>query len=147
MRLSLTNKPNKIARNSRALVSRTSRTSAVMLPDWAHTGPSPRESTAEPRPAEPTAENGCPVHDDDGWVVGWRRKEGEECVVPSASLANEYNERPSDEDALGCTIETGGCTDPEAANYDPLAVCDNGSCVLPVADCVNGDCLLPGVAH
>ena len=30
---------------------------------------------------------------------------------------------------LSVTIEFGGCTDPIAANYDPLATCDDGSCI------------------
>eukprot|EP00976_Prorocentrum_cordatum_P075787 1182039-Prorocentrum_minimum.AAC.1 len=33
------------------------------------------------------------------------------------------------------------CTDPEAANYDPLATCDDGSCVIPEEDCENAECL------
>ena len=32
---------------------------------------------------------------------------------------------------LQLTVNTGGCMDSSASNYDPLATCDDGSCLLP----------------
>ena len=37
-----------------------------------------------------------------------------------------------------CTPD--GCTDPNSCNYDPMATCDDGSC-LPIPTCNNDPCL------
>jgi len=69
---------------------------------------------------------------------------GEQIGLDAFSLADQYFNGSE------------GCTDEEACNYDALALCDDGSCVLPdgctdinacnydsMAICDNGSCTLP----
>jgi uncharacterized protein (TIGR02145 family) len=74
------------------------------------------------------------------WVPDWN-----ECIaVPSCfgDLDNDGNRGTEDllqllsVYGLGCPLEF-GCTDPTAENYDPFAVYDNGSCIIPVVPCDN----------
>ena len=46
---------------------------------------------------------------------------------------------------INYTAPIWGCMDPNASNYDPTAVCDDGSCIYPSWNCVgNCSCVDPG---
>mmetsp|Transcript_37759 Transcript_37759/g.52435 ORF Transcript_37759/g.52435 Transcript_37759/m.52435 type:complete len:149 (+) Transcript_37759:133-579(+) len=81
-------------------------------------------------------QEGCPVYDKDGWVIGWKGAEIECDMAPETDpegrMSGSWDDGP---------IE--GCLNPDAVNYDPLADVEDGSCVLPDDDCVGNDCLLP----
>jgi len=81
---------------------------------------------------------GCPIYED-GWVVGWTSGDSEECMAPPDLPKQLQYKYKYDSGELP---EGAGCTDPEAVNYDPLATCEDGSCVIPAADCENDDCLV-----
>ncbi len=62
------------------------------------------------------------------------------CTNPDAA---NYNPNAScDDGTCGCIPD--GCTNPNACNYDPNATCDDGSC-LPEIDCNDNDCITEDV--
>ena len=62
------------------------------------------------------------------WLAsaGTNEFDGEWIVNPS----NDWSNIDSHEFTSGCAVNTGGCTDPGASNYDPAATTDDGSCVF-----------------
>ena len=61
------------------------------------------------------------------WLAsaGTNEFDGEWIVNPS----NDWSNLDSHVFASGCAVNTGGCTDPGASNYDSAATTDDGSCV------------------
>ena len=62
------------------------------------------------------------------WLAsaGTNEFDGEWIVNPS----NDWSNIDSHVFTSGCAVDTGGCTDPGASNYDPAATTDDGSCVF-----------------
>jgi predicted extracellular nuclease/plastocyanin len=57
--------------------------------------------------------------------AGTNEFDGEWIVNPS----NDWSNLGSHVFTSGCAVDTGGCTDPGASNYDPAATTDDGTCV------------------
>ncbi|WP_306639731.1 agmatine deiminase family protein [Sanyastnella coralliicola] len=70
--------------------------------------------------------------------------------------AADYGDGTSHEFCVEVAVDTPGCTDPTACNYDPFAVLDDGSCIYPdgctdpaacnyfeFAQCDDGSCIMP----
>jgi len=74
------------------------------------------------------------------WLAsaGTNEFDGEWIVNPS----NDWSNLGSHEFASGCAVDTSGCTDPGASNYDPDATTDDDSCVyipnLTIQEIQNG---------
>lgn len=75
---------------------------------------------------------GLPVVLDCTAPAGYYQAEDQPCAFEVYNNPNFYAgawDQTAQDGYCLCT-DTGGCTDPAACNYDPEALCDNGSCVL-----------------
>lgn len=71
---------------------------------------------------------------------------GPSVVVQPANCIDctTFNINGVDPDCMVCPQQPSGCTDPNALNYDPTAIIDDGSCIYPSFNCVQGNCEDPG---
>ncbi|KAK3283342.1 hypothetical protein CYMTET_8958 [Cymbomonas tetramitiformis] len=79
-------------------------------------------------------DDGCPIYDEDGWIIGWKETK-EDCQIPPNAVLMGVAQNESDVNEF-----EGGCLNPDAVNYDPIAGFDNGTCVIPYEDCENDAC-------